>query len=124
MPDGRARRVVAAEILLPPWAEETGKFGKLRYRAGADKPRSPRRVPAGLTDRPPSRTPPAVGSEFHREDRAVCGIAGVVDLAGRKAAPPDMLAAMAAALYHRGPDEDGFLRRDGIALANRRLSIV
>jgi asparagine synthase (glutamine-hydrolysing) len=54
----------------------------------------------------------------------VCGIAGVVDLAGRRAAPADMLSAMAAALYHRGPDEDGFLRRDGIALANRRLSIV
>jgi asparagine synthase (glutamine-hydrolysing) len=35
-----------------------------------------------------------------------------------------MLAAMAAALYHRGPDDDGFLCQDGIALANRRLSIV
>ncbi|HEY1378404.1 MAG TPA: asparagine synthase (glutamine-hydrolyzing), partial [Gemmataceae bacterium] len=60
----------------------------------------------------------------------MCGIAGVVDLAGRRAADPlrgypaDMLAAMAAALYHRGPDEDGFLRQDGVALANRRLSIV
>jgi asparagine synthase (glutamine-hydrolysing) len=54
----------------------------------------------------------------------VCGIAGVIDLAGRRAAPRDMLEAMAEAIYHRGPDEDGFLRRDGIALANRRLSIV
>jgi asparagine synthase (glutamine-hydrolysing) len=35
-----------------------------------------------------------------------------------------MVAAMADAIYHRGPDEDGFLRRDGVALANRRLSIV
>src|SRR3954447_1201605 len=35
-----------------------------------------------------------------------------------------MLAAMAAAIYHRGPDEDGFLHRDGVGLANRRLSIV
>jgi asparagine synthase (glutamine-hydrolysing) len=35
-----------------------------------------------------------------------------------------MVARMAAALYHRGPDEDGFLRRDGINLASRRLSIV
>jgi asparagine synthase (glutamine-hydrolysing) len=61
---------------------------------------------------------------FDREERAVCGIAGAVDLAGRRAAPPEMLAAMAAALYHRGPDEDGFLRRDGINLASRRLSIV
>src|SRR5437764_1104176 len=31
---------------------------------------------------------------------------------------------MAAALYHRGPDEDGFLEEAGIALASRRLSIV
>jgi asparagine synthase (glutamine-hydrolysing) len=35
-----------------------------------------------------------------------------------------MLTAMVAALYHRGPDDDGFLERDGIAIANRRLSIV
>jgi asparagine synthase (glutamine-hydrolysing) len=35
-----------------------------------------------------------------------------------------MVAAMADAIYHRGPDEDGFLRRDGVNLANRRLSIV
>jgi asparagine synthase (glutamine-hydrolysing) len=54
----------------------------------------------------------------------VCGIAGAVDLAGRRRAPRDMLAAMAAAIYHRGPDEDGFLDRDGVGLANRRLSIV
>jgi asparagine synthase (glutamine-hydrolysing) len=54
----------------------------------------------------------------------VCGIAGWVDLAGRRAAPEGAVAAMAAALYHRGPDEDGFLDRPGLALANRRLSIV
>lgn len=54
----------------------------------------------------------------------MCGIAGIVDLAGRRAAPPGVLAAMAAALYHRGPDEGGFLERDGVAFASRRLSIV
>jgi asparagine synthase (glutamine-hydrolysing) len=31
---------------------------------------------------------------------------------------------MASALVHRGPDEDGFLRRPGLGLASRRLSIV
>jgi asparagine synthase (glutamine-hydrolysing) len=31
---------------------------------------------------------------------------------------------MAQAIVHRGPDEDGFLERPGIALASRRLSIV
>src|SRR5689334_12907138 len=55
---------------------------------------------------------------------AVCGIAGMVDLAGRRAAPHGVLAAMAAALYHRGPDEDGFFEHDGVDLASRRLSIV
>jgi asparagine synthase (glutamine-hydrolysing) len=54
----------------------------------------------------------------------VCGIAGIVDLAGRRPAPAETLAAMAAAIVHRGPDEDGFLDRDGLGLASRRLSIV
>jgi len=31
---------------------------------------------------------------------------------------------MAAALYHRGPDEEGFFEQPGLALASRRLSIV
>ena len=31
---------------------------------------------------------------------------------------------MARAIVHRGPDEEGFLERPGIALASRRLSIV
>jgi len=31
---------------------------------------------------------------------------------------------MAQAIIHRGPDEDGFLERPGLHLANRRLSIV
>lgn len=35
-----------------------------------------------------------------------------------------MLANMAAAIRHRGPDEDGFLIRPGVGLASRRLSII
>jgi asparagine synthase (glutamine-hydrolysing) len=31
---------------------------------------------------------------------------------------------MADTLFHRGPDEDGFFESDGVALANRRLSII
>ena len=54
----------------------------------------------------------------------MCGIAGWVDLAGRRAAPKGAVAAMAAALTHRGPDEDGFLNQDGLNLASRRLSII
>lgn len=54
----------------------------------------------------------------------MCGIAGIVDLAGRRPAPPRALRAMATAIVHRGPDEDGFLEVAGVGLANRRLSIV
>jgi len=54
----------------------------------------------------------------------MCGIAGVMDLAGRRAVPEGVVERMSRALVHRGPDEEGFLRRPGISLASRRLSIV
>jgi asparagine synthase (glutamine-hydrolysing) len=55
----------------------------------------------------------------------MCGIAGIVDLSGPdRSPPPGALARMAAAIIHRGPDEDGFFERPGLGLANRRLSIV
>ena len=54
----------------------------------------------------------------------MCGIAGMIDLAGGRRVPPGVVEAMGQALVHRGPDEDGFLERPGLALANRRLSIV
>lgn len=54
----------------------------------------------------------------------MCGIAGVMDLVGRRAVPEAVVRRMARALIHRGPDEEGFLHRPGIALASRRLSIV
>src|ERR1700722_11462181 len=54
----------------------------------------------------------------------MCGIAGIIDLSGRRQAPAEALRAMAAAIVHRGPDEDGFLERPGIGFASRRLSIV
>jgi asparagine synthase (glutamine-hydrolysing) len=46
------------------------------------------------------------------------------DLSGERAAPAGVVPAMAQAIIHRGPDEDGFLERPGFHLANRRLSIV
>jgi asparagine synthase (glutamine-hydrolysing) len=55
----------------------------------------------------------------------MCGIAGIIDLSGeRRPVPAGAIAAMAAAIVHRGPDEDGFLEVPGLALASRRLSIV
>ena len=54
----------------------------------------------------------------------MCGIAGMIDLNGRRTAPHGVVARMARAIYHRGPDDDGFLTGTGLELANRRLSIV
>src|ERR1043165_5807151 len=54
----------------------------------------------------------------------MCGIAGIIDLAGRRPAPAGVVQRMANAITHRGPDEDGYLERPGISLASRRLSIV
>jgi asparagine synthase (glutamine-hydrolysing) len=54
----------------------------------------------------------------------MCGIAGAIDLVGKRLLPLDALQAMAAAIVHRGPDQDGYHREDGVALASRRLSIV
>ncbi|HMF12117.1 MAG TPA: asparagine synthase (glutamine-hydrolyzing), partial [Gemmataceae bacterium] len=54
----------------------------------------------------------------------MCGIAGVIDLEDRRAIPAGVLPAMAAALRHRGPDEEGFFAGPGIGFAVRRLSIV
>jgi asparagine synthase (glutamine-hydrolysing) len=54
----------------------------------------------------------------------MCGIAGIIDLTGKRQPDPTALHAMAQALWHRGPDDDGFLLRPGFGFANRRLSIV
>jgi asparagine synthase (glutamine-hydrolysing) len=54
----------------------------------------------------------------------MCGIAGIVDLDGRRPVPTGILERMACALIHRGPDEDGFFEMPGLGLASRRLSIV
>jgi asparagine synthase (glutamine-hydrolysing) len=54
----------------------------------------------------------------------MCGIAGAIDLTGKRQLPMDVLRAMAEAIVHRGPDEQGFFRQNGVSLASRRLSIV
>src|SRR5437588_5929335 len=59
------------------------------------------------------------------EGDGMCGTAGIIDLSGqRRPVPAGAIRAMAEAIVHRGPDEDGFLEQPGLALANRRLSIV
>src|SRR5256712_6148352 len=54
----------------------------------------------------------------------MCGITGIVDLRGGQAVPTGCAHRMADAIVHRGPDDEGYFERDGVALANRRLSIV
>ncbi|MFZ2280538.1 MAG: asparagine synthase (glutamine-hydrolyzing) [Prosthecobacter sp.] len=54
----------------------------------------------------------------------MCGIAGIMDLAGRRTVSEGVVERMARALTHRGPDEEGFFKRPGVSLASRRLSIV
>ena len=54
----------------------------------------------------------------------MCGIAGVVDLCGERPIDSAIVEAMASAIEHRGPDEDGYFYAPGVGMANRRLSIV
>ncbi|MSQ95220.1 MAG: asparagine synthase (glutamine-hydrolyzing) [Gemmataceae bacterium] len=54
----------------------------------------------------------------------MCGIAGIINLTEPAAIDPQIVRRMADAITHRGPDEDGYLFRPGLGMANRRLSIV
>src|SRR5690242_19017991 len=56
----------------------------------------------------------------------MCGIAGVVRLDGRSLGPPDRVALkrMAAAIAHRGPDDEQLVEDGPVGLAFKRLSIV
>jgi asparagine synthase (glutamine-hydrolysing) len=54
----------------------------------------------------------------------MCGIAGAIDLKGRRAFPTDRLLAMTDAIAHRGPDDEAIHVEPGVALGARRLSIV
>jgi asparagine synthase (glutamine-hydrolysing) len=53
----------------------------------------------------------------------MCGIAGLIDHSGRET-KPDIAALMSGAIAHRGPDGDGVLCKDNVAIAHRRLSII
>jgi asparagine synthase (glutamine-hydrolysing) len=53
----------------------------------------------------------------------MCGIAGIIDLAGRPVERP-LLGAMCARLAHRGPDDDGYHLNCVAGLGHRRLSII
>ncbi len=54
----------------------------------------------------------------------MCGIAGFLQLSEQQPLPEDVIRRMTRALIHRGPDEEGYFHRPGLALGMRRLSIV
>jgi asparagine synthase (glutamine-hydrolysing) len=54
----------------------------------------------------------------------MCGIAGIVNLRAPGEIDPAVVRRMADALFHRGPDEDGYFDRADVAMSSRRLSIV
>ncbi len=54
----------------------------------------------------------------------MCGIAGVVDLTGRRDIAPARLRAMTDAIARRGPDGEGHWHAPGVALGHRRLAII
>src|SRR5436190_856521 len=53
----------------------------------------------------------------------MCGIAGLLSLRG-KPVIEDEIVSMCDAMFHRGPDDDGYYVAPGIALGMRRLSII
>jgi asparagine synthase (glutamine-hydrolysing) len=53
----------------------------------------------------------------------MCGIAGIMNFTGRTPLA-ERITSMTRALAHRGPDGEGFLTREGVALGHRRLSII
>ena len=54
----------------------------------------------------------------------MCGICGVLALLGGRSATLEELRAMTEAIFHRGPDDDGFHIAAPVAFGFRRLSIV
>jgi asparagine synthase (glutamine-hydrolysing) len=54
----------------------------------------------------------------------MCGIAGIVALAGTRPPTSEQLARMCDTLVHRGPDAEGAEVRGPVALGMRRLSII
>jgi len=53
----------------------------------------------------------------------MCGIAGILDLAGRPIADSEVRA-MSDVMRHRGPDDAGQYIEQGLGFANRRLAII
>src|SRR6267143_1275306 len=84
---------------------------------------APRGSRSGSTGKPCSRrfsrAPP-----FGRSGRPVCGISGIASPGGATMATESAILAMRESMVHRGPDDAGHHRMEGIGLASRRLAIL
>ena len=54
----------------------------------------------------------------------MCGIAGVINTAEGQAVERGLIERMTRAMVHRGPDAEGYVLRDHVALGHRRLKII
>jgi asparagine synthase (glutamine-hydrolysing) len=54
----------------------------------------------------------------------MCGIVGVMDVAGARAIPRELVSRLNETQFHRGPDEGGLHLEPGLGLGHRRLSII
>lgn len=54
----------------------------------------------------------------------MCGICGIMTFSPSVAVAPEELRRMNDAIFHRGPDEEGFYHHEQIGMAMRRLSII
>lgn len=54
----------------------------------------------------------------------MCGIAGILHISNSIEDAENTIRRMTSSLVHRGPDGEGYLIRDGVALGHRRLSII
>lgn len=54
----------------------------------------------------------------------MCGICGKLNFDRDKGVSPSLLRAMADAIYHRGPDDEGYYVSGAVGLGFRRLSII
>src|SRR5215831_8672020 len=74
-----------------------------------------------------SNEPPNSSLITHYLFFAMCGITGWANLDAR-AAPPDgaedLLHSMCDRMVHRGPDSEGLMVSNGVALGMRRLAII
>ena len=54
----------------------------------------------------------------------MCGIAGILDIGGKRDINTMLLTDMRDSLIHRGPDEAGIYSEAGVGLAHRRLAVI